>query len=463
MDHHNDSLALIQYIRKTIPELLQALQNYQLQYRPPGVESPAKLIYLGFFSIVLFLGDEAGELSESEFALFREVEKIFRDVEISALNPAAYRYLRRRDPAEERRISLPAVYWLQGYDAQQGSDYAETAKAMYFRFANAFIKADGRITRKEKIALSEFKELLYPAGISATIGQDDAAHVVSLNENNRPGEETPLDVALSELESLVGLDAVKNDVLQLVNFLKVQKLRESRGMAAVPVSRHLVFYGNPGTGKTTVARILSRIYKSLNIVSKGHLVETDRSGLVAGYIGQTALKVKEVVEKASGGILFVDEAYALAGEGQDFGREAINTLIKLMEDNRDDLIVVVAGYTDKMRAFLSSNPGLKSRFNRYFSFDDYTPFQLVDIFQSFFRNADFELSVDARVKALNIFQILFDVRDETFGNARLARNVFERTISNQANRVISLPDHSVTTLSTILSLDIPGEAEFTVD
>lgn len=195
------------------------------------------------------------------------------------------------------------------------------------------------------------------------------------------------------------------------------------------------------------------------MISKGHLVETDRSGLVAGYVGQTALTVREVVTQALGGVLFIDEAYALTVDGQDFGQEAIDTLIKLMEDNRDDLIVIVAGYPDKMSKFLASNPGLKSRFNKYFYFDDYSPPQLVEIFGMFCSNSGYRLSREASEQLHAIFHALYSARDYTFGNARLARNVFEQTINNQANRIISLPSIDEDVLSTIEAVDIPGAFE----
>jgi AAA+ superfamily predicted ATPase len=261
---------------------------------------------------------------------------------------------------------------------------------------------------------------------------------------------------LNELDSLAGLETVKEQVLELVNFIKVQRLRQIKGLPVTPISLHTVFYGNPGTGKTSVARLLSNIFKSLGVLSKGHLVETDRSGLVAGYVGQTALKVNEIVNQALGGILFIDEAYALTeSDKEDFGREAIDTLIKQMEDHRDDLVVIVAGYTEKMEHFLQSNPGLRSRFNRYWKFEDYTADQLLEIFDSFCKNDGFRLSIDAKKRLAEIFQRAYEQRNQTFGNARLARNLFESTISNQASRIVNMRNPSADILATIEPNDIP--------
>jgi len=249
-------------------------------------------------------------------------------------------------------------------------------------------------------------------------------------------------------------------VRQLINFLKVQKLREEQGLKVLPASRHLVFYGNPGTGKTTVARLVSQIYRTLGVLRRGHLVETDRAGLVAGYVGQTAIKVREAATKALGGVLFVDEAYALTtGGAGDFGQEAVETLLKLMEDHRDDLVVIVAGYTGRMQDFLDSNPGLRSRFNRHVYFDDYDERQLTSIFETFCRKADFRLTAEARSALSSVFKVLTASRDETFGNARTARNLFEATLSKQANRVVSLPRVDKEILSTVEAADIPGHEE----
>ena len=201
---------------------------------------------------------------------------------------------------------------------------------------------------------------------------------------------------MEELNELIGLDMVKADVKELINLVKVQKMREDKGMKTVPVSLHLVFSGNPGTGKTTVARILSKLYKEIGVLSKGQLVEVDRSGLVAGYVGQTAIKTQKKIEEAKGGILFIDEAYTLAKEGNDFGQEAIDTILKAMEDNRKDLVVIVAGYTNLMENFINSNPGLKSRFNKYIEFKDYSAEELIEIFDMQCRKYNYTFSTEER-------------------------------------------------------------------
>ena len=264
-------------------------------------------------------------------------------------------------------------------------------------------------------------------------------------EEPAPAEDNPLpppdlDQVLAELDALCGLERVKKDVKSLINLVKVQKLRQEQGLPVSPMSLHLVFLGNPGTGKTTVARLLARIYHAIGILSKGQLVEVDRSGLVAGFVGQTAIKTQEAVQKALGGVLFIDEAYALVNQenGNDFGREAIEVLLKNMEDHRDDLIVIAAGYSGLMEKFIHSNPGLESRFNKYFYFEDYTGPQLMEIFQSMCQKNGYVLSPEAAQWAEQDFLSLYEGRDENFGNARDVRNLFEKAVSRQSDRVAQL-------------------------
>ena len=256
----------------------------------------------------------------------------------------------------------------------------------------------------------------------------------------------------------VGLEVVRQEVFRQASYIQVQKLRAQQGLR-VPnwPSRHLVFLGNPGTGKTTLARIIAGLYQRLGILKTDKVVETDRSGLVAAYIGQTALKTQAVVESALGGILFVDEAYALARAGnQDFGKEAIETLLKMMEDHRDDLIVIVAGYTAEMDDFINSNPGLASRFNRYIHFPDYTPAELLKIFLNFCTQHSYVLSESTHRGLQTIFSREIQVQRERFSNARYVRNLFEKVIEAQAQRVFSMPDTSKSDLQAILPADVEG-------
>ncbi len=252
----------------------------------------------------------------------------------------------------------------------------------------------------------------------------------------QPEEKPRVEDLLVELNSMVGLDGVKREVNSLVNLLQVQRLREKHGLKNTVMSRHLVFSGNPGTGKTTVARIIAQIYNALGILETGQMIEVDRAGLVSGYIGQTATKVTSVIESALGGILFIDEAYSLTvnkGEG-DFGQEAVDTLLKAMEDHRDDLIVIVAGYSDLMQEFLASNPGLKSRFNTFIEFKNYTPDELMRILDQMCVKQDYKLTDEAKEYARAYFEI--QSKQENFANAREVRNFLEHAISRQATRLV---------------------------
>lgn len=257
-----------------------------------------------------------------------------------------------------------------------------------------------------------------------------------------------------ELEGYVGLAAVKREVKSLIDLVKIHQLREKNGLPVTELSLHMVFSGNPGTGKTTVARLMARIYHSLGILSKGQLVEVDRSGLVAGYVGQTALKTKKAIEKALGGVLFVDEAYALNGSsGNDFGQEAIDTILKAMEDHRDDLVVIAAGYDDLMDRFIHSNPGLESRFNRFLHFEDYTPEELLTIFKLRCEKGCYELEEEAEGLVRDFLQE--ENRDpESFGNARGVRNVFERVLVSQANRLAGRENVTREDLQKLTAADV---------
>lgn len=261
---------------------------------------------------------------------------------------------------------------------------------------------------------------------------------------------------LAEIDGMIGLTEVKQEIRSLVNLLVVRKMREERGYEQPFQSMHMVFTGNPGTGKTTIARKLADIYKCLGVLETGQLIETDRSGLVAGYVGQTAEKVNAMAQKAMGGILFIDEAYALTDskmEG-DFGQEAVDTLLKIMEDNRDKLIVIVAGYPEPMEEFLNSNPGLRSRFNKYISFNDYTAQELYDIFKQMCEKNDYRYDDDVKEKVFSDINEMIINQNENFANAREIRNYFEKIVSNQANRIVSLGSGNVEELLTIRVEDI---------
>lgn len=267
-----------------------------------------------------------------------------------------------------------------------------------------------------------------------------------------------------ELSSLIGLNSVKEEVQRLSNFIKVQQMRKQCGLMTTPISYHCVFTGNPGTGKTTVARILAGIFKELGILDKGHLVETDRSGLVAEYVGQTAVKTNKVIDSAMDGVLFIDEAYSLAQGGQnDFGTEAISTLLKRMEDDRNRLIVILAGYGNEMKQFIDTNPGLQSRFNRYIEFPDYSVDELLEIFMRNIFKHDYSITENAKSQARKVIEIAYAEKDKNFGNARFIRNLFEKTLENQAMRLVSESNIDRNRLILITQSDLCTDSVFEDD
>lgn len=384
----------------------------------------------------------------------------------------------------ESEVFLPPVfYWdLAESDAKRGSESSRTFIRMLTNILLYLAATDDDVTYAEAEYITECtdkltaicdtsgvkktKEALNPLDY-VTSGEPSFTEKHSLQTQvsgkeekdvKISGEEQPrpnLEELMEQLDALVGLEEVKKDVKNLVNLMKVRKLRQENGLPIPPMSLHMVFMGNPGTGKTTVARLISGLYAAIGVLSKGQLVEVDRSGLVAGYVGQTALKTQEVIKSALGGVLFIDEAYSLSSGGEnDFGREAIETILKAMEDHRDDLIVIVAGYDEPMNDFLSSNPGLESRFNKYIYFPDYNGEQLMAIFRAQCDKNGYTLTEESEKAALALFDRLYEQRNDNFGNGRDVRNRFEDMIVRQSNRVAMMEAPGKEELMTVLPEDI---------
>ena len=390
----------------------------------------------------------------------------------------------------EGEVFLPPVfYWnLAESDAKRGTEASRTFIRMLTNILLYLAAVDDDVTYEEAAFITECtdkltaicdttgvrksKEPLNPLEF-VTSGEPSFIEKHRLQTQTTGGESEKKDEAkaeteerpsfdelMAQLESLVGLEEVKRDIKNLINLMKVRKLREQNDLPVPPMSLHMVFMGNPGTGKTTVARILSGLYAAIGVLEKGQLVEVDRSGLVAGYVGQTALKTQEVIKKALGGVLFIDEAYSLSSGGEnDFGREAIETILKAMEDHRKELIVIVAGYTGPMEKFLSSNPGLESRFNKYFFFPDYNGEQLMAIFRSQCKKNGYTLTEESEKAAAELFTELYEERSENFGNGRDVRNCFEDMVVRQSNRVAQMENPSKEDLMNVLPEDLEDEEE----
>ncbi|MCB1191286.1 MAG: AAA family ATPase [Leptospiraceae bacterium] len=378
------------------------------------------------------------------------------------------------------------------YDFMKGTNLYDSVSGYLYQILNLIIKSDNTITPYEEKLLEQYSKIIYdqdftsqsatalisslkgifddffyapkhaPSNLSDAHQKHDVAKVTPIKKeetlsvvHSEEKKEASLEELLAEVNQLIGLENVKQEIGSLINMLKVETLRKAKGFPVPDKTLHLVFTGNPGTGKTTIARLLSRIYKSLGILEKGHLIEIDRSGLVAGYVGQTAIKTIEIAKSALGGILFIDEAYSLAeGGATDFGKEAINSILKFMEDNRENIVVIVAGYTGNMEEFIEKNPGLKSRFNKYIHFNDYKPEELLQIFEIFVSRSKLKLAEDSKVRLLEIFQKNYEAKDERFGNGRLARNFFEKVYACQANRLVKITDLTDEILCTLTIEDI---------
>ena len=388
----------------------------------------------------------------------------------------------------EEDVFLPPVfYWnLAESDAKRGTESSRTFIRMLTNILLYLAAVDDDVSYSEAAFITECSDRL--TAICDTTGvrksreglnpldyvtsgepsfQDKHPQVQTSGgekpQEAKTAEEPPkpdFDALMAELEDLVGLEEVKKDIKNLMNLVKVRKLREANDLPVPPMSLHMVFLGNPGTGKTTVARLLSGLYAAIGVLSKGQLVEVDRSGLVAGYVGQTAIKTQEVIKSAMGGVLFIDEAYSLSSGGEnDFGREAIETLLKAMEDHRDDLIVIVAGYTGPMETFINSNPGLESRFNKYIFFPDYNGEQLTAMFRKRCEKNGYTLTEEADAAAVAFFTQLYEERSDNFGNGRDVRNAFEDMIVRQSNRVAAMENPSKEDLMAVLPADLEDSEE----
>lgn len=421
-------------------------------------------------------------------AAFIDADGIHTDAELWSLillfGPRLGTELQRAAPEDVRRSGLvvrragwldrPSVLLdlLARFDQREGTAHARTYhdRAMAIAFAVAAI--DPYTSEAELAAIERFRATLRGAGApgggapkpgvptgDGVAAQTDAAGGAPAAPPQPPPR--PLDELMAELDDLVGLEGVKAEVKLVTNLIRVQNLRQERGLPVLDQSRHLVFAGNPGTGKTTVARLLAQIYRTLGVVQRGHLVETDRSGLVAGFVGQTALQVRAVFDKAEQGVLLVDEAYALArggaGGSSDFGQEAIDTIVKLIEDRRDAVVVIAAGYTDEMATFIAANPGLKSRFPKTITFPDYSDDELMTIFEGLGEKGRYHSDEQARAKVRSWFAA--QSRDKGFGNGRVARNLFELCVARQASRLVQIDSPTDDQLTTLTAEDVPDPAD----
>ena len=358
-------------------------------------------------------------------------------------------------------------------------EWVQRFSSLLYRWASLVAKADGTVTAEESQVLESIMKLSdssssdgenvritgeggdamehprYEIPDANSTPQSDVHDVASPNGGSSKQGHGSIKSALESLDELIGLAPVKKNVRALADFIRIQQKRQQAGLKLAPISYHCVFTGNPGTGKTTVARILAEIYREMGVVKKGHLVETDRSGLIAEYVGQTAVKTNKIIDKALDGVLFIDEAYSLVQGGEnDYGREAIATLLKRMEDDRDRLIVVLAGYSDEMKRFINSNPGLQSRFNRYIDFPDYTAEELSKIFLLLVEKSQYKCDQDVCNSIVQIMERAVEQKDRNFGNGRYVRNLFETAIQRQATRLAGVAPLTSEMLSELTLHDL---------
>ena len=433
-------------IRKTVEEVYQICdyieEKGQLKQVPPY--PLRKIQEQAFLNFLVYLSYADGRYSPDEQRFLKEA----LDMDVSEEQAEELRSSRGLTEGKfGKNIPTSVKYFVLADAAHNAPDrkYKNRKARQLVRTyrelgENLLSSKDGTATKPVDVLtryLILLEEFLKEYGL---LRPDEKTAKVSVAGETPEAPEKTADELIEELNALTGLRSVKEEVNSMINLMKVQQMRSERGLKTVPVNKHMIFSGNPGSGKTTVARLLSQIYAGIGVLEKGHLVEVDRAGLVSGYVGQTALKTQDVIESALGGILFIDEAYALtSAKGQnDFGQEAVDTLLKAMEDHRDDLIVICAGYTDLMTEFLDSNPGLRSRFNKIIIFEDYTAEEEMAILRQMCRKQDYTLSKDAEAEAERFFRDRCENKPPSFANGRDVRNYLEKAITNQAGRIVAL-------------------------